>query len=182
MIRPPETETGLLTTSNSFPLAICPSWQVAYDKLQWILQHWRTPQWRDRAFCRTRAGLELSIRELVGREHQAAVSHLPDWHPSVAAVPEPKWYRHGASRRLDLRGSTKARGRGIRSETPLEVVSSVERPAITDPGARPRFGGCSMSKRTRDASAGYTCRCYTTCLIVPHGGRCRTVQRSSTSR
>ena len=30
----------------------------------------------------------------------------------------------------------------------------------------------------RDASAGYMCRCYMTCLIVPHGGRCRTVQNS----
>jgi hypothetical protein len=37
----------------------------------------------DRAFCRTRAGLELRIRELIGREHQAALAHLPDWHPDV---------------------------------------------------------------------------------------------------
>src|SRR6476661_5999649 len=115
MIRSPEAETALLTTSNGFPVAVCPGWQVAYDKLQWILQHWRAPRWRDRAFCRTRAGLELSIREQVGREHQAAIAHLPDWHPSVAAVPEPKWYRHGASMRLDLglRGSTIARGENI---------------------------------------------------------------------
>ena len=98
-------------------MAICPSWQVAYDKLQWILQHWRAPRWRDRAFCRTRAGLELCIRELVGREHQAAVAHLPDWHPSVAAALEPKWSWHGARMRLEiLRGSTTARGQHIREQ------------------------------------------------------------------
>ena len=121
----PEVETALLTASNGFPVAICPSWQVACDELQWILQHWRAPRWRDRAFCRTRAGLELSIREQLGREHQAAIAHLPDWHPSVAAAPEPKWYRHGASMRLRV-------NRAGRSETPLEVVSTAERPAFAD--------------------------------------------------
>jgi hypothetical protein len=48
-----------------------------------------------RAFCRTRAGLELRIRELIGREHQAAVADLPDWHPDVAGVPEPKPRKRG---------------------------------------------------------------------------------------
>ena len=61
-------ETGLLTTSVALPLAICPGWQVAYDQIQWVLQRWRSPRWRDRAFCRTRSGLELRIRELIGGE------------------------------------------------------------------------------------------------------------------
>ena len=47
------------------------------------------PRWRERAFCRTRGGLELRIRELIGREYQAAVAHLPDWHPDVAGAPAP---------------------------------------------------------------------------------------------
>jgi hypothetical protein len=85
---PPEAETRLLTDPVG-PIAICPGWQVAFDRLQWILQHWQAPRWRDRAFCRTRAGLELRIRELLGKEHQAAVAHLPDWHPDVAEVSEP---------------------------------------------------------------------------------------------
>ncbi len=84
-----DPETGLLTNSIAFPLAICPDWQVAFDRLQWVLQYWRAPRWRDRAFCRTRGGLELRIRELIGREHQAAVAHLPDWHPDVAGAPTP---------------------------------------------------------------------------------------------
>jgi len=46
-----EAETGLLTTSITFPVAICPGWQVAFDQL--------------------------------GKEHQAAVAHFPDWHPDV---------------------------------------------------------------------------------------------------
>jgi len=83
---PPEAETRLLTASLG-PTAICPGWQVASDRLQWVLQRWQAPRWRDRAFCRTRAGLELRIRELLGKEHQAAVAHLPDWHPDVADVP-----------------------------------------------------------------------------------------------
>ena len=78
-----EAETGLLTTSITLPVAICPGWQVAFDQTQWVLQHWRAPRWRDRAFCRTRSGLELRIRELIGQEHQAAVAHFPDWHPDV---------------------------------------------------------------------------------------------------
>ena len=117
MIRSPEAETALLTTSNGFPVAICPSWQVAYDKLQWILQHWRAPRWRDRAFCRTRSGLEQCIGELVGREFSSAVAHLPDWHPDVDGVPEPRRLANG---KLDLRSSkgtsTLARGQMIRDQ------------------------------------------------------------------
>jgi hypothetical protein len=95
---PDNAETGLRTTSLSFPMHVCPGWRVAYDRIQWVLQCWRPPQWRDRAFCRTRAGLELRIRELIGKEHQAAVAHLPDWHPDVDGVPGPKWIRRGARR------------------------------------------------------------------------------------
>ena len=112
-----DAETGLSTTSVAFPLAICPGWQVANSKTQWVLQHWRAPQWRDRAFCRTRGGLEIRIRELIGREHQVAVAHLPDWHPDVDGVPEPKRLPNG---KLDLRGrnriSTAARGQMIREQ------------------------------------------------------------------
>jgi hypothetical protein len=86
---PPEAETGLLTTSIAFPLVICPGWQVIDDGLQWMLQRWREPQWRNESFCRTRAGLEQSIRELVGREHEAAVTCLPSWHSDVAHASEP---------------------------------------------------------------------------------------------
>ena len=70
----PEAETALSTASIALPSAICPGWQVAYDPLQWVLQHWQAPEWRNRAFCRTRAGLERNIREQIGREHQAAVA------------------------------------------------------------------------------------------------------------
>src|SRR4026209_2479679 len=96
----PDVETTLLTTSMGFPIGICPGWQVAYDKLQWILQSWRAPRWRDRAFCRTRAGLELRIRELIGQEHLAAVGDLPDWHPDVAGVPEPRSRRRRPGRHV----------------------------------------------------------------------------------
>ena len=113
----PVAETGLLTTSVAFPFAICPAWRVANNKTQWGLQHWRAPRWRDRAFCRTRGGLELAVREFVGKDHQAAVAHLPDWHPDVDGVPEPKRLPNG---KLDLRGrnriGTAARGQMIREQ------------------------------------------------------------------
>ena len=112
-----DAETGPLTTSLAFSVAISPGWQVANSKTQWLLQHWRAPRWRDRAYCRTRSGLELRIRELIGREHLSAVAHLPDWHPDVDGVPEPKRLPNG---KLDLRGrnhgSTLARGRDIREQ------------------------------------------------------------------
>ena len=109
-----DTETRLLTTSIGFPIAICDGWQVSYDRLQWVLQRWRAPRWRDRAFYRTRAGLELSIRELVGPQHQAAVAHLPDWHPDVDGVPEPKWRKRNKYRVLDLGGRKNTIARGAR--------------------------------------------------------------------
>ena len=63
------------------------------------------------------SGLELRISELIGREHQVAVAHLPDWHPDVDGVPEPKRLPNG---KLDLRGrshtSTAARGQMIREQ------------------------------------------------------------------
>ena len=113
-----DTETRLLTTSIGFPIAIWDGWQVSYDRLQWVLQRWRAPRWRDRAFYRTRAGLELSIRELVGPQHQTAVAHLPDWHPDVDGVPEPKWRKRNKHRVLDLGGrkNTIARGARIRQK------------------------------------------------------------------
>ena len=106
-------EPWLLTTSIAFPIAIGPGWQVAYDRLQWVLQRWRTPRWRDRAFCRTRSGLELRIGELIGREHQDAVAHLPDWHPDVDGVPEPRRLKNG---RLDLGGRHRIDGQKIREQ------------------------------------------------------------------
>jgi hypothetical protein len=102
-------ESRLLTTS----IAVCPGWQVAYDRLQWILQAWRTPRWRDRRFRRTRRGLEQSIRELTAPEYQGAVAHLPDWHPDVAGVPEPKRLKNG---RLDLHGRRRIDGQKIREQ------------------------------------------------------------------
>jgi hypothetical protein len=104
-----------LTTFILFPVAVCPGWRVAEDSLQWTLQRWREPKWRDSRFCRTRRGLEQSIRELIGPEHQAAVAHLPDWHPDVTGVPEPKRLKNG---RLDLRG----RRRGIDGQKIREQV------------------------------------------------------------
>jgi hypothetical protein len=86
----PAPETALPTTSIAFPVPICAGWQVAYDRLQWKLQNWRSPDWPDRAFCRTRAGLEQRIGELIGPEYRVAVAHLPEWHPDVAKAPEPK--------------------------------------------------------------------------------------------
>jgi hypothetical protein len=102
-------ETRLLTAS----IAICPGWQVVEDSLQWILQAWRAPRWRDRCFCRTRRGLEMSIRELIGPEYQGAVAHLPDWHPDVEDVPEPKRLTHG---RLDLHRRRRIDGQEIREQ------------------------------------------------------------------
>jgi hypothetical protein len=47
------------------------------------------------------------------------VAHLPDWHPDVDGVPDPKWRRRGKRMVLDLGlrgGSTVARGNAIREQ------------------------------------------------------------------
>jgi hypothetical protein len=75
-----EGASGLQTASKPVTVDICPGWRVVREELQWVLQRFQVPRWRDRAFCRSRSGLELRIRELIGEEHQAAVAHLPDWH------------------------------------------------------------------------------------------------------
>ena len=84
-----EAQISRAAPRTQYPITICAGWRVVADDLQWILQHWRAPDWRSRSYCRTRSGLELAIRENIGEPYQSAVAHFPDWHPDVAEAPDP---------------------------------------------------------------------------------------------
>lgn len=76
-------ETSLQTTSEGLEIAINDGWRVIEDELQWILQRWQTPAWRNRSYCRTRSGLERCIREYCGPVDpiaQLQLDALEDWH------------------------------------------------------------------------------------------------------
>jgi hypothetical protein len=57
-------------------------WRVISDDLQWILQYWRAPSWRNHSFCRTKSGLRRCIREHCGEPNGATLlwlAALPEW-------------------------------------------------------------------------------------------------------
>jgi hypothetical protein len=65
-------------------------WRVISDDLQWILQYWREPKWRNRSFCRTKEGLRRCIREYCGESNGATLlwlAGLPDWREAALCSP-----------------------------------------------------------------------------------------------
>jgi hypothetical protein len=61
-------------------------WRVISDDLQWILQCWRSPSWRNHSFCRTKAGLQRCIREHCGEANGATLlwlAALPEWREAI---------------------------------------------------------------------------------------------------
>jgi hypothetical protein len=77
--------------SKAFLLCVTAGVRVVSDNLQWIIQTRKgnvtrkSSGWRSRHFCRSREGLELVLRRLLGRDgvpaHVAAsISTLPEWH------------------------------------------------------------------------------------------------------
>jgi hypothetical protein len=70
----------------SFPLMLNADWRVAFDPLQWILQHRQGQRWRDRAFCVMRDALLRCIADNCGVADITQVLQLPEWHPERAAA------------------------------------------------------------------------------------------------
>src|SRR5262249_20176268 len=68
-----------------FPILLSPGWRVVSDALQWKLQTWRSPRWRDTRFCVSKSGLLQCINECVGPNVDpralAQIRSLPEWHP-----------------------------------------------------------------------------------------------------
>jgi hypothetical protein len=65
--------------------------RVVSDDLQWIVQtrkgtaSRKSSGWRSRHFCRSRTGLQLALRRLLGRNSVPAdvvvmIEALPEWH------------------------------------------------------------------------------------------------------
>jgi hypothetical protein len=79
-----------LLHATTFPIRLNETWQVAYDDLQWKLQHRRGDRWHDRSFCCTQAALIRNVREHCGEvdPHELNVlSQLPTWHPDRQVQP-----------------------------------------------------------------------------------------------
>jgi hypothetical protein len=57
-------------------------WRIITDGIQWIVQQWRSPRWRSKAFVHsTKVVLRRVITELapdISRTGLAALDHLPD--------------------------------------------------------------------------------------------------------
>jgi hypothetical protein len=69
-------------------------WRVISDDIQWILQCWREPSWRNHSFCRTSSALRRCIREYCGEPNGATLAWLaalPEWRePSLGVEAKPR--------------------------------------------------------------------------------------------
>jgi hypothetical protein len=76
--------------STAFRLALSDRIHLISDDLQWIVQvrrgkaRARNSGWHARHFCRSRVGLQLAVRRVLGRADLPAalaqISALPEWH------------------------------------------------------------------------------------------------------
>jgi hypothetical protein len=87
-VDPPDAETAV--SSIKFPVALNSNWRVTNDRLQWRLevrkgnQRWKASGYQCRAFCVSRTGLLLCIREYCGEVYPPSVKlleQLPDFYP-----------------------------------------------------------------------------------------------------
>jgi hypothetical protein len=73
---------------DTLPAILNDRWRVIYDPLQWILQLYGAPKWRDKSFCVTREGLLRCIREKAPLTRDLTeIKALPDYHPDRAVNP-----------------------------------------------------------------------------------------------
>jgi hypothetical protein len=88
---PPEGQTAPADLSKLFVLHVTVRIRIISDDLQWIVQtrkgkaSAKSSGWRSRHFCRSRKGLQLALRRLLGRDGVPAdvvglISALPEWH------------------------------------------------------------------------------------------------------
>jgi hypothetical protein len=76
--------------SEGFVLAVTDDVRIISDHLQWIVQirkgkpDAKSFGWRARHFCRSREGLQLALRRMLGRDVPARVvaqiDAFPEWH------------------------------------------------------------------------------------------------------
>jgi hypothetical protein len=88
---PPEGQTAPADLSKPFVVDVTVRIRIISDDLQWIVQtrkgkaSAKSSGWRPRHFCRSRKGLQLALRRMLGRDGVPAevvrlVSALPEWH------------------------------------------------------------------------------------------------------
>jgi hypothetical protein len=88
---PPEGQTAPADWSKPFVLHVAAEIRIISDDLQWIVQiqkgraSAKGSGWRSRHFCRSRKGLQLALRRMLGRDGVPAdvvrlISGLPEWH------------------------------------------------------------------------------------------------------
>jgi hypothetical protein len=88
---PPEGQIAPADRSKRLTLHVTARIRIISDALQWVVQTRRgrasakSSGWRSRHFCRSRKGLQLALRRLLGRDGVPAdvvglISALPEWH------------------------------------------------------------------------------------------------------
>jgi hypothetical protein len=88
---PPGGQTAPADRSKALVLHVTARIRIISDDLQWLVQTRRgtasakSSGWRSRHFCRSRKGLQLALRRMLGREGVPAdvvrlISALPEWH------------------------------------------------------------------------------------------------------
>ena len=88
---PPEGLTAPADRSKPFVLHVAAGIRIVSDDLQWIVQtrkgkaSAKSSGWRSRHFCRSRVGLQLALRRILGRDGVPVnvirqISALPEWH------------------------------------------------------------------------------------------------------
>jgi hypothetical protein len=88
---PPEGQTAPADLSKPFVLHAEARIRIISDDLQWIVQtrkgkaDAKSSGWRSCHFCRSRKGLQLALRRMLGRGGVSAevvrlISALPEWH------------------------------------------------------------------------------------------------------
>jgi hypothetical protein len=77
--------------SEGLLLHVNPEMRIISDDLQWIVQvrkgkaSAKSSGWRSRHFCRSRVGLQVALRRMLGRDGVPAdvvrlIGALPEWH------------------------------------------------------------------------------------------------------
>src|SRR5262245_16034280 len=94
-------QTASADLSQGLLLHVMAAVRIISDDLQWIVQvqkgrvSQKSSGWRSRHFCRSRVGLQLALRRMLGRDGVPAdvvrlIRALPEWH-------QPGWSSSGAN-------------------------------------------------------------------------------------
>ncbi len=82
-------------------LRLSETWAIAYDKNQWIVQHYMRPKWRSIAFVGCNKGVLMRVlREKgakVAPEARAALDALPDTFREWVSVPLGRRFKAASS-------------------------------------------------------------------------------------